>query len=113
MKSEGNIAVPPFVPRLTPNQRYYESIVRPIIADAFPRLFYAAALIGYGSDVLGYDTERSTDHEWGQRLLTFLDESEFHAVSAALDEQLRKHLPPTFMGYSTAFSPKDHLGVRG
>ena len=63
MKSEGNIAVPPFVPRLTPNQRYYESIVRPIIADAFPRLFYAAALIGYGSDVLGYDTERSTDHE--------------------------------------------------
>lgn len=55
--------MPPFVPRLRLNQRYYESIVRPIIADAFPRLFYAAALIGYGSDVLGYDTERSTDHE--------------------------------------------------
>jgi hypothetical protein len=65
MKSEVNVAIPPFVPGLTLNQRDYESIVRPIIADAFPRLFYAAALIGYGSNVLGYETGRSTDHEWG------------------------------------------------
>lgn len=104
--------MPTFVPGLTLNQRYYESVVRPIIAGAFPRLSYAAALIGYGSDVLGYDTERSTDHEWGPRLLVFLDDAEFDAVRAALDELLRKHLPPTFMGYSTAFSAQDAIGVR-
>jgi hypothetical protein len=104
--------MPTFVPGLTLNQRYYESVVRPMIAEAFPRLSYAAALIGYGSDVLGYDTERSTDHEWGPRLLVFLDDAEFDAVRAALDEQLRKHLPPTFMGYSTAFGAQDAIGVR-
>lgn len=104
--------MPTFVSGLTLNQRYYESVVRPIIARAFPTLSYAAGLIGYGSDVLGYDTERSTDHEWGPRLLIFLNDGEFDTVRPALDEQLRKWLPPTFMGYSTAFSPKDHIGVR-
>ncbi len=106
------MAMPTFVPGLMLNQRYYESIVRPIIAQAFPTLSYAAALIGYGSDVLGYDTERSTDHEWGPRLLIFLNDVEFDTISLAIDEQLRKRLPPTFMGYSTAFSPKNHIGVR-
>lgn len=104
--------MPTFVPGLTLNQRYYESVVRPIIAEAFPGLSYAAALMGYGSDVLGYDTERSTDHEWGPRLLVFLLEGEFDTVSIALDERLRTRLPPTFLGYSTAFSAKDPIGVR-
>ncbi len=49
--------MPTFVPGLTLNQRYYESVVRPIIAEAFPRLSYAAALIGYGS--MYSDTTRS------------------------------------------------------
>lgn len=104
--------VPTFVPGLRLSQLYYESVVRPILAEQFPTLPYAAALIGYGSDVLGYDTERSTDHEWGPRLIVFLDDGDFDPVSLALDGLFRKRLPPTFMEYSTAFSAKDHLGVR-
>lgn len=104
--------MPTFVPGLALNQQYYQSVIRPILAEQFPTVRYAAALIGYGSDALGCDTERSTDHEWGPRLLVFLDDAEFDAISVALDEQLRKRLPPTFMGYSTAFSPQDRVGVR-
>src|SRR3954471_19312958 len=65
---------PPFISGLELNHAYYEEAVRPILNHYAPELAYSAALIGYGSDVLGYDTESSTDHEWGPRLLLFLDE---------------------------------------
>jgi hypothetical protein len=38
----------------------------------YPALSYSAALIGWGSDVLGFDSERSTDHNWGPRLQLLL-----------------------------------------
>ena len=64
------------------------NVVRPLIAAQFPDLAYSHALIGYGSDVLGYDTSLSTDHEWGPRLYLILDgddESEFYRVGDALE----------------------------
>jgi hypothetical protein len=61
-----------FIPGLELNRLFFEEVVRPLIAAQFPDLAYSAALIGYGSDVLGYDTVLSTDHEWGPRLLLFL-----------------------------------------
>lgn len=64
---------PAFVPGLRLCGLCYEEAVRPILATTFPALTYSAALIGYGSDVLGYDTVRSTDHEWAPRLLLFVD----------------------------------------
>ena len=34
---------------------FYRDCVRGILGDCFPGLAYSAGLIGYGSDVLGYD----------------------------------------------------------
>lgn len=87
-------------------------MVRPLLAVRFPGLAYSAALIGYGSDVLGYDTERSTDHEWGPRLLLFLRDAEFDHLAPEIDAALREGLPPTFRGYSTAFTETEEAGVR-
>jgi hypothetical protein len=42
---------------------FYQDVVRPLLDEAFPALRYAAALLGPGSEVLGYDTARSTDHD--------------------------------------------------
>lgn len=89
------------------NRLFYEEAVRPILATAFPDLEYSAALIGYGSDVLGYDTERSTDHEWGPRLLLFLEDEDDAAFAQAIDATLQHTLPQTFRGYSTGFSRPD------
>ena len=63
------------------------------LTKEFPRLRYAAALLGPGSEVLGFDTERSTDHDWGPRLQVFLgaDEAERHA--GPVTEMLAERLP--------------------
>jgi hypothetical protein len=104
--------VPPFIPGLLLNERFYAEAVRPILTDAFPRLRYAAALIGPGSDVLGYDTARSTDHEWGPRVLLFVTEAEHAEYAAVIHALLADRLPPSFMGYSTHFGPPGSDGVR-
>ena len=109
------MALDGFIPGLELNRLFFEEIVRPLIAVHFPDLVYSSALIGYGSDVLGYDTELSTDHEWGPRLWLFLDESDdaaFYQVGNALDETFQHHLPTTFRGYSTNFSAPDAAGGR-
>src|SRR5215472_16719491 len=95
-----------FIAGLELNRLFFREVVGPLLAAQFPDLVYSAALIGYGSDVLGYDTALSTDHEWGPRLLLFLEESNeaaFYRVGDALDQTLQQHLPATFRGYSTTF----------
>ncbi len=104
--------MPDFLPGLALNRAYYAETVRPIVAARFPDLVYAAALIGYGSDVLGYDTPRSTDHEWGPRLLLFLPNDASPELGKAIEDTLTAELPTEFRGYSTSFGPKDALGVR-
>jgi len=94
-----------FIPGLELNRMYYREAVAPILAAHFSQLKYSAALIGYGSDVLGYDSERSTDHEWGPRLLLFLRDEDHDALASQLADALARHLPPTFHGYSPA-SPR-------
>jgi Domain of unknown function (DUF4037) len=92
-----------FIPGLRLAGEFYAEAVRPLLDAAFPALRYAAALLGPGSEVLGFDTERSTDHDWGPRLLLFLNpnDSERHAV--AITTMLTERLPGTFRGYPVAF----------
>jgi hypothetical protein len=60
-----------FVPGVELCGRYFHDLVEPILAREFPDLRYSAALIGYGSEILGFDTPMSTDHNWGPRVLLF------------------------------------------
>ena len=96
---------PEFIAGLTLNRRFYIEVVRPLMDTHFPELRHSAALIGYGSDVLGLDTPMSTDHNWGPRLQLFLAEADYERNSVSLDSMLRAELPPTFLGYSVHFSP--------
>ncbi len=96
--------MPDFIPGLQLSEAYYREVIAPILDAAFPGLAYAAALVGSGSDVLGYDTPRSTDHGWGPRCWLFLPDTDDETYQAAIDETLRAQLPQTFRGYPTRFS---------
>jgi hypothetical protein len=101
-----------FTPGVQLNAMFYRESVAPILAAVFPELPYSAALIGHGSDVLGYDSERSTDHEWGPRLLIFLPDKDFRDQADSVSEILTARLPTEFRGYSTNFAEPDENRVR-
>jgi hypothetical protein len=94
---------PQFVPGLDLARDFYAAAVRPLLQEEFPRLEYAAALLGPGSDVAGFDTERSTDHDWGPRLQVYLADDDAERHAAGLTAMLADRLPETFRGYQVRF----------
>ena len=101
-----------FVPGLKLSELFYEETVRPVLQKHFPQLPYSAALIGHGSEVLGFDTERSTDHHWGPRVQIFLNADDNARYSSPVREVLSRELPVRFRGYSTNWGPPDGKGVQ-
>ena len=85
------------------NELFYEEIVAPLIKAHFPDLKYSAALIGWGSDVLGYDDTQSTDHNWGVRFQLFVTERDFEQHRNVINDLLSEHVPSEFRGYPTTF----------
>ena len=96
-----------FVSGLELSRRFYEEVVAPLLAARFPGLRYAAALLGPGSEVLGFDTERSTDHDWGPRLQLFLDAGRHAGTARRSTPMLAERLPATFLGAIPTRSPVD------
>ena len=60
---------------------------------------HSAGLIGAGSEVLGFDTEMSSDHDWGPRLKLFLDEDNFAENAKSIETLLKSNLPHQFRHY--------------
>lgn len=58
---------------------FFWDIAQPILKENFPDLQYTAGLLGYGSDILGYDDAVSTDHMWGPRFYLFLERRRYIA----------------------------------
>ena len=88
-------------------ESFFHEIAKPILASAFPSLRYSAGLIGYSSDVLGYDDAISTDHMWGSRFLLFLPADDFEATKASVGAVFSSRFPYQYKGYSVHFSPPD------
>ena len=91
---------PQFVPGLELSRRLFEEAVRPLLAECFPGLRYSAARIGSGSEVLGHDTERSTDHDWGARLQVFLRDDDVEHVAEPVRAVLSERLPTLIAGWA-------------
>ena len=47
---------------------FFTEVVKPIVDRTVPGLEYAAGLLGSGSEVLGFDTSMSSDHDWGRTI---------------------------------------------
>ncbi|EWT01264.1 hypothetical protein N865_05645 [Intrasporangium oryzae NRRL B-24470] len=92
-----------FVPGAELSRRLYDQVVQPILSARFPDLTHSAALLGRGSEVLGFDDEMSCDHDWRPRVLVFLAEDDEPRHGADVREALQRDLPPTFAGHPPAY----------
>ncbi len=104
--------MPQFIPGLRLSKLFYQQEVKPILDSEFPKLRYSVAIIGWGSEVLGFDTRASRDHHWGPRVLLFLSEKDFPKLENKINKALANNLPYEFMGYSTNYSKPEPNGVR-
>ena len=93
----------PFIKGLDLCEQFFAEAVRPLLDHHFPTLRYAAGRLGGGSDVLGFDTPQSRDHDWGPRGTLFLAEADFAEMAPAIDALLKNELPLTFRGYPTHY----------
>jgi hypothetical protein len=80
---------------------FYGELVRPWLAGAFTDVRHAAALIGGGSELLGFDDAMSRDHDWGPRLQIFVSDADFTRHAPAIVAAFAKVVPTTFLGAAT------------
>jgi hypothetical protein len=92
-----------FSPGLRLNADFYAQVVGPALA-VWP---HAAARLGTGSEVLGFDSARSTDHGFGPRLVVFVDRD----VVGEAQEAVEGCLPETFAGWPVRYG-WDEVPVR-
>jgi hypothetical protein len=103
-----------FVKGLDLCQSFFQEIAQPILITTFPSLRYSAGLLGYGSDVLGFDDALSTDHNWGPRFTLFLPEESFEERKTHIMAAFAAGFPYEYKGLSVNFSAPDwhDKGVR-
>lgn len=95
--------MPDFIPGLELAGLYYREAIKPILQADYPDLIHSAGLIGLGSEVLGFDTEMSADHNWGPRVILCLSKDDHARLADDLRKTLGFKLPLTFRGYPTHF----------
>jgi hypothetical protein len=103
-----------FVPGIEVSRSLYEEVVGPVLRERFAGLRHAAGLLDGGSEVLGFDTARSTDHDWGARLQVFLADADADpATVEAVVAVIGGALPATVRGVPARFGLADdtRLGV--
>lgn len=92
-----------FIPGVELSRRVAQ-VLSPGLRRMLPEIPIALALIGPGSDVLGFDTARSMDHDWGPRHTVVVSDEQVEEVRAVIDTHLAELLPPDMFGFPTRFS---------
>lgn len=97
------------------SRRYYEEICRPAVEKYFAAHIekMAFGLVGDVSECYGFDDEISRDHDFGPRIMVWLNSDDFSDHGLKLKEFLKK-LPANFRGYdgvNTSQYGNDREGV--
>ncbi len=85
------------------SENFYREAAKPILEMYFPTLQYSAAILGWSSEVLGYDDEESRDHNWGPRFQMFLDKPDYDISKVEISRVFSEKLPAKFCGFPTNF----------
>ena len=92
---------------------FYTDIVRPWLSQAAPDLRYSAALIGYGSELLGFDDEISRDHNWGPRVHIIVSRADFDDHARRLVDEFSKIAPASYLGEPIGWRSRPHPAASG
>ena len=103
---------PSFVSGIELARRLHHEVVGPLLVAELGERGYAAALLGPGSEVLRFDTTRSTDHDWGPRLQVFLPPSVAERATQLLD-LIGRRLPASVAGHPTSIPWHDGRAGHG
>lgn len=88
-----------FIPGLELSNLFYADVIKPLLDLHFHGIPYSAALIGAGSEVLGFDTAMSTDHDWGPRIKIFLKEDDFADKAEQIESLIKVNLPDRYKDF--------------
>lgn len=92
---------------------FYAEIVQPWLTRVAPQLRHSAALIGYGSELLGFDDETSRDHNWGPRVHIFLSREQFDSHARQLVEAFSLVVPEHYGGEPIGWRSRPHPAANG
>jgi hypothetical protein len=101
-----------FIPGLELSRIFYTEAVRPILDRRFPGLVHSAGRLYLGSDILGFDSPRSMDHDWGPKTSIFLLEADYtSSLADEIKRVLGEELPFEVRGFPTNFDDRHGTGV--
>lgn len=106
----GERAVQPLVPGMRLSEIFFRQAVEPLLRRHFAHLGYSAGLMGSGSEVLGFDDARSTDHHWGPRVMLFLRQEDVDRHIRDIHRLMATELPREVEGYPTNFTEPQEDG---
>jgi len=95
------------------SRRFYVEVVSQWLAHAFPDLRHAAALIGSGSELLGFDDQMSRDHDFCARVQLYVEEPAFHEQGQIIVARFAEVAPATFLGAPSKVSGKQRARAFG
>lgn len=95
------------------SRRFYTEVVRPWLTSVAPELPHAAALGGYGSELLGFDDEVSKDHNWGPRVHLIVSRETFDTHARRLVDAFSTAAPTHFLGEPIGWRSRPHPPASG
>jgi len=81
------------------SESFFNEIVYPYLNNNYIFLlkYISVALLGEGSEVLGYDDNISKDHNYSARLILFIEDSKYTKFGNELEQNIIKNCPDSFM----------------
>lgn len=95
------------------SRRFYVEVVRPFLDRRLPGLLHDAAVLGYGSELLGFDDETSRDHNWGPRAQIVVRAGDFDAVAPVIVHGFDGEKPAAFLGEPIGYRNRPHPPAEG
>jgi hypothetical protein len=95
------------------SRRFYVEVVRPWLSLVAPALPHAAALIGYGSELLDFDDDMSRDHNWGPRVHLLVSRANFERYACRLVAEFAVVAPAAFQGEPIGWRNRPHPPASG